>query len=52
MGMLLVRLFDGAFHADTSGVAWPGWGLIIFLGAALTGGVSAWRASRFREFAD
>jgi hypothetical protein len=52
MGMLLVRLFDGAFHSDTSGVAWPGWGLIIFLGAALTGGVSAWRASRFREFAE
>jgi hypothetical protein len=52
VGMLTVRVFDGAFHRDASGVAWPGWGVIMFLGAALAGAAAAWRTLRAHRLAE
>jgi serine/threonine protein kinase len=41
LGMLLVRLC-GAFGASPSLLAWPGWDLLVFPVALLTGGAVAW----------
>jgi serine/threonine-protein kinase len=38
---LLIRILASTLHIDPSGIAWPGWGVLSFLLAAVVGGIAA-----------
>jgi hypothetical protein len=49
---LFIRILGSTLHIDPSGLAWPGWGVLSFVLAAVVGGLTAHNTIKERTLAD
>ncbi|HET8933773.1 MAG TPA: serine/threonine-protein kinase [Polyangiales bacterium] len=49
---LFIRILGSTLHIDPSGIAWPGWGVLSFVLAAVVGGATAHNTIKERTLAD
>jgi serine/threonine protein kinase len=49
---LLIRILGSTLHIDPSGVAWPGWGVLSFVLAAVVGGTAVHKTLKVRRLAE
>jgi cytochrome c oxidase assembly factor CtaG len=49
---LFIRILASTLHIDPSGIAWPGWGVLSFVLAAVVGGAAAHNTIKARTLAD